>query len=88
MVEFAYKIAKNANISHTPFELNCRYYFYILFKENINTWSRSWTVDKLLLNLQKLISICRDNLFYAQEFQKQANLKDIKLKSYISNDKV
>ena len=33
MAEFAYNNAKNANISYTLFELNCRYYPRVFYKK-------------------------------------------------------
>ena len=34
------------------------------------------------------MTVCKDNLFYAQKLQKQANKKDVKPKSYAPGDKV
>ena len=36
MAEFVYNNAKNAGISHTPFELNFSYYPQMLYKEDVN----------------------------------------------------
>lgn len=40
MSEFVYKNAKNASTDYTLFELNCKYYSQVLYKENIDF--RSW----------------------------------------------
>ena len=44
---FVYNNTKNASIGHTPFELNCDYYFHVSFKKNTNPCSQSKTTDKL-----------------------------------------
>ena len=67
MAEFAYNNTKNISTSHTRFELNYGYYSYVLFKEDVDPWSRSIYVGKLLLELQKLMSVCCTNLFHAQK---------------------
>ena len=36
MAEFAYKNVKNASTSHTSFKLNCKYYLYVVYKEDLN----------------------------------------------------
>ena len=36
MAEFAYNNAKNASTGHTPFELNCGYYSWMLYKEDVD----------------------------------------------------
>ena len=65
MAEFAYNNVKNADISHTLFELNCGYYLKILFENNINFYSKSCSVDKLAKELRKLMAICYQNLLHA-----------------------
>ena len=70
------------------FKLNYGYHLYLFFKEDINPCSRSKIVDKLLAELQELITICQKNLYHAQEFQKQAQNEGVKSKSYDSGDKV
>ena len=87
MAEFAYNNAKNTNTGHTLFELNCNYYLRVFFKENTNPYSQSKTADKLSTKLQKLMTVCRKNLYHGQKLQKQAYNKGIKPKSYISSDK-
>ena len=88
MAEFAYNNAKNASTGHMPFELNCSYHPCVFFKEDTDLCSRLKTADELLAELQELITVCRENLHHAQELQKQAHNKGMKLKSYAPGDKV
>ena len=44
---FAYNNAKNANISHTFFELNYRYYPYVYYKKDLDFHSKLKTKEKL-----------------------------------------
>ena len=47
MAKFAYNNAKNANISHTSFELNYGYYPCILYEENLDLHLKSKIMEKL-----------------------------------------
>ena len=88
MAEFVYNNAKNASIGHTPFKLNCGYHSCVSFKED--TDPRSWTksANELLAELQELMTVCQENLHYAQELQKRAHDKGVKPKSYAPGDNV
>ena len=88
MAEFAYNNAKNASIGHSPFKLNCGYHPCVFFKKDTNACSRSKTADKLSAELRELMTVCRENLYHAQELQKQAHNKGIKPKSYSLRDKI
>ena len=88
IAEFAYNNAKNASTSHTPFKLNFGYHPCVFFKEDTNPRSRLKTADELLAELWKLMTVCRKNLYHAQELQKRAHDKGVKPKSYTSDDKV
>ena len=88
MAEFAYNNNTNATTGHTPFELNCEYYPWVSYEEDIDPCSKSKSADKLLAKLQELITVCRKNLYHAQELWKQANNKGIKPRSYALGDKV
>ena len=88
MAEFAYNNAKNASTDHTPFELNCGYYPCVSFKEDINPCSQSKTAEELSSKLIELMTVCQENLYHAQEFQKQTHNKDVKPRSYALGDKV
>ena len=68
MAEFTFNNAKNANIGYTPFKLNYGYHFKILFKEDIDSRSKSRSIaDKLAKKLKKLIEVCCQNLLHTQE---------------------
>ena len=87
MAEFAYNNIKNASISYTFFKLNCGYYFCVCYKEVINLCSKSKSANKLLTELQVLITVYWKNLYHVQKLQKQAYNKAAKPKSYASGNK-
>ena len=70
MVEFAYNNAKNASISHMPFELNCKYYLRVFYKEDLNLRSKLKTAEKRFSKLQELMTVCQQNLHHTQKLQK------------------
>ena len=88
MAEFTYNNAKNASTGYTPFELNCGYHSCVSFEKDTNSHFQSKTANGLLAELQELMTICRENLYYAQKLQKQADNKGVKSKSYAPGDKV
>ena len=88
MVEFAYNNAKNASTGQMPFELNCGYHPWMLYKEDIDLRSQSKLADKLSAELRELIIVWRENLYYAQKLQKHAHDKRVKSRSYASDEKV
>ena len=88
MAKFAYNNAKNASFGHTPFKLNCDYHHRMSYKDNVNPCSKFKSTDKLLTKLRELMIIYRENLYYAQELQKQAYDKGVKPRSYTTDDKV
>lgn len=47
MAKFAYNNAKNMKIGHTSFKLNCSYYSRILYKKEVDLYSKSKSADKL-----------------------------------------
>lgn len=65
--ELAYNHAKNANIGYILFQLNCKYYLEMLYKENVNFFFKLKTVVKLLIKLRELIIIGYENLSYTQK---------------------
>ena len=85
---FAYNNAKNASTSHTPFEFNYGYHLCLAYEEDLDPRSKSKTAEELSFELRKLMTICQQNLHHAQELQKQAHNKDVKVQSYTSGDKV
>ena len=88
MAKFAYNNAKNVSIGHTPFELNCGYHSWMSYKNDVDSHSYSKSTDKLAAELRELIIVCRNDLHYTQEFQKQAHNKGVKSRSYTLGDKV
>ena len=88
IVEFAYNNSKNASTGHMPFELNCDYYPWMSYEENINHRSQSKSADKLSKELRELMTVCCENLYHAQEFQKRAHNKRVKPQSYAPGKKV
>ena len=88
MVEFAYNNAKNASTSHTSFELNCKYYLWVFYKEVLDSRSKSKTAEELSFELQNLMAVYKQNLYHTQKLQKQANNKEVKPQSYVLGNKV
>ena len=88
MDEFAYNNAKNASTGHIPFKLNNGYYLRILYKEKVDSRSKSKSTNKLSAELRKLMIVYQENLHHAQELQKRVHDKGVKPESYTSVDKV
>ena len=88
MAKFAYNNTKNSNNGHMLFELNCDYHPCVSFTEKTNPCSQSKSANKLSAKLQDLMTVCQENLYYAQKLQKQAHDKGVKSRSYAFNDKV
>ncbi len=88
MAKFAYNNAKNAFISYTLFELNCRYQPGVSFEEDVDPCSRSYSANELVEELRELMEVCCQNLLYAQELQKRAYDKEVKSRSYALGEKV
>ena len=88
MAEFPYNNAKNASTEHMAFELNCGYHPRVSLEEDINPHSQSKTAKELTSKLRELMTVCQENLHHAQEFQKRANGKSVKPRSYAPGDKV
>ncbi len=65
MAEFVYNNAKNASTSHIPFELNCGYHLRVSFEEDIDSYSRSRSANKLVEELRELMEVCCQNLLHA-----------------------
>ena len=88
MPKFAYNNMKNSSTGHTNFELNCGYHPRVFFKKDNDPRFQSKSTDKLSAKLQNLMTVCRENLYYAQKFQKQTHDKGVKPRSYVPKDKV
>ncbi len=87
MAEFAYNNTKNANTGHIPFELNCGYHPRVFFEEDVDSRSRSRSINELAKELKKLIEVCYQNFFHAQELQKKAHNKGTKSRNYAPDKK-
>ena len=88
MVEFAYNNAKHASIGYMPFELNCGYYLYVFYKDDVDSRFRSKAANELTKELRNLIVKCRENLQHTQKLRKQAHNKRTKPKSYAFGKKI
>ena len=88
MAKFAYNNGKNSSTSHMPFKLNCSYPPRISFEKDTDPRSQSKSADELSAELRDLMTICRENLYHAQELQKRAHDKGVKSRSYALGDKV
>ena len=88
MAKFAYNNTKNASTDHTPFDLNCGYHPRILYKEEVDSRSKSKSAAKLSAELRELMIVCQENLHHAQELQKPAHDKGVKPRSYAFGNKV
>ena len=87
MAEFAYNNARNASTGHTPFELNYGYHPWMSYEEDVDPRSQSKLANELSAELRELMIVCRENLYHAQELQKQAHDKGVKPGSYIPGEK-
>ena len=88
MAKFIYNNAKIANTGQIPFELNCRYHFCVLYKEDIDLHFKSKSVYKLLVVLREIMIICQKNFYHVQKLQKRAHNQGVKPQSYASGNKV
>ena len=73
---------------HTFFELNYSYHLWMSYKKEVDSHSKSKSLNKLSTKLRKLMIVCQKNLYYVQELQKQAHNKRVKPQSYGPSDKV
>ena len=70
------------------FELNCGYYPWMLYEEEVNSRFKSKSTDELLVELRELMSVCQKNFHHAHKFQKQAHNKGVKSWSYAPSKKI
>ena len=73
---------------HIFFELNCKYYPWMLYKEKVNFRSKFKSADKLSAELWKLMIVCWENLHHAQKLQKQVYDKRVKSQNSALGKKV
>ena len=59
-----------------------------MYEEEIDPRSQSKSADELAEELTELMIICRENLHHAQELQKRAHDKGVKIRSYATSKKV
>ena len=57
IAKFAYNNIRNASTSYIFFKLNCRYHPYVSYKEDLNLYLKSKTIEKLFFKLQNLIGL-------------------------------
>ena len=67
IAKFTYNNARNTSIGHTLFELNCNYHPRMLYEEKVDPYSKSKSANKLSAELRKLMIVCRENFYHAQE---------------------
>ena len=67
IAKFAYNNTKNPSTNHTLFKLNFGYHLWVLYEEDIDSYSKSKSADKLTAELQELMTIYQENLHHARE---------------------
>ena len=67
MAEFAYNNVKNTSSGHTSFELNYCFHPWMLYKDNVNSRSKSKSANELSTELRELMIVCQENFHHAQE---------------------
>ena len=88
MAKFVYNNAKNASTGYMFFEMNFGYHPRIFFKEDTHPHPKSKLTDKLLAELQKLMAVCRKNIYCASKLQKPAHNKSVKPNNYVPDNKI
>ncbi len=76
--EFAYNNIKDANTGYIIFELNYKYHPRVFFGDETNSYSRSYSANKLGDKLRELIEICYQNLLNIYKLQKKVHNKGVK----------
>lgn len=66
-MEPVYNNAKYVITGQIFFKINSGYHLGISFKKDTNPYLRSYLAKKLAKKLENLISICHQNLLYAQK---------------------
>ena len=70
MAEFVYNNAKNVSTGHISFELNYSYHPCIFYEKDNNPHSKSKSANEFSMELWKLMTVYKKNLYYTQELQK------------------
>ena len=81
MAEFAYNNAKNVSTGYTLFELNCGYHLYLCYEEDINPRSKFKSADELSIELQELMTICRETYTTLKNFRSKLTIKTLSLRA-------
>ena len=71
-----------------PFELNCGYHLQMMYKEEVNSYSKSKSANKLSAELRKLMIVYQENPHHTQKLQKRAHNKGVEPQSYVSDNKI
>lgn len=82
IAKFAYNNLSNITISYISFELNFGYHLLMFFEEKKDLRSYLKTADKIIVKLQKILAICRENLYHAQKLYKKTHNKGVQPKTY------
>lgn len=56
--------SQNTNTNYMSFELKCGYYPHMSLKKDKDFCFYLKTIDKLVVELQKLVAICRKNFYH------------------------
>ena len=88
IAKFAYNNTKNTSNGYMLFKFNYGYHSRVSYEKDLNSCSKSKSMEELFFELQKLITVCQQNFYHTQKFQKQAQNKDIKPQSYTPGNKV
>ena len=57
MIMFIYNITKSSNSSHMLFNLNCRYYFHVFYKKDLDLRLKSRIAEELSSKFQELMTV-------------------------------
>ena len=88
IAEFAYNNTKNASTSHTLYDINCGYYPKVLFKKDVDSYSKFRSANKLADELRALIEISCQHLLHVQKLEKRVYYKRVKDRSYTPGQKI
>lgn len=61
IAKFAYNNGKNTSTIHISFQLNCNYHLRACYEEDVDLYSKSKSFNKMGIELQELIVVCKDN---------------------------
>lgn len=70
IAKFAYNNIQNTITVYIFFKLNYGYYLHVFFKKNFNSFFKSKSADKLLVDQKELIIIYRKKPYHFQKLQR------------------